>query len=517
MTKGPTPDVLSVGLVCLGACWFLRVHRQLDERVCSGVAAEPRHTGECLKANLVRIGVPFIEPHHLDFPNRAEGVGVSQAAQLPAAVHAHAAFATCDVTYSLLKNHLLSAERRFTVLESKVPIKDFQKYQTWYDDCGASGVPFIQLHPSPKVTTTATVPEPKAPAAPPGLAAGTKPSDSKAADLIRQAQQSLRSLDLDGARKLLDQAEAINSTEPYLWSGYAAIAEQLGTNIQALEDMQRELTYHPEEVQFYPYVSSVELGTGDMKAALATFRSWVKAAPDSVPAAIALARQLVVEKSPAEALEEASSAIDRLKPTGNDLTELSIAAAKAQVYLGQTSVAANSVAPLLKTVTNPDQPTAIASILAEGSAYLSEAAAAEGKALEASETETGTWTATSNFGSLMQQEKRIAAEWDPMGLILLHEGKFTQALATPTPPSMRLAARRSATTSRRSIRWCTIRRSQPAFASTTRRFAPTRSVLLMDNRASPPSPCCSATAKSSTVCLKADPVSTRVSQTRRNF
>jgi tetratricopeptide (TPR) repeat protein len=366
-------------------------------------------------------------------PQRTESSTVSLhlptgwSAQLPEAVHTHAAFAKCDVTYNIYKD-MLVADRRFTVLESKVPIKDFQAYQSWYDECGASGVPYIQLFPAPKVSAAVALPEPKAPDAPTGSAEPANPSDPKAAELLQKAMQSGRSFDLDNARKFLDQATAINPTEPLLWSAYAGLASLLGMKNQAIEDMQRELTYHPDEVQFYSGVANAQRSNGNTKGSLDTLRAWVKAAPNSPAAAVALAHGLMSDKDPADALKEASSAIDRIESSGADVTDLRIVAANAQVDLGRTSLAANSVAPLLKTVTDPDQIDNIAHILAEGSAYLTEAETAEAKVLDASEAKTQSWAVGDELRPIMLQELRIAAEWDTMALILFHQGKFGEAL-----------------------------------------------------------------------------------------
>ncbi len=65
---------------------------------------------------------------------------------LPEAVHAHTAFATCDVTFRIQDGKLFE-ERRLTVLQSKLPATDYQQYETWYTASGASSVPFIQLVP----------------------------------------------------------------------------------------------------------------------------------------------------------------------------------------------------------------------------------------------------------------------------------------------------------------------------------------------------------------------------------
>jgi tetratricopeptide (TPR) repeat protein len=353
-------------------------------------------------------------------------------AELPQPTHAHAPFATCDVTYTFFQGHLLSAERRLVVLQTKVPLTDSKRYQSWYDDCGAGGVPFIQLFPAPKATAAATLPAPTAPETHAGSAADASPSDSNAADLIRQAQQSVASFDLDNARKLLDQAAAINPKQAGLWIGYASIEQQLGAQTKVLQDMERELTFHPEEVRYYPAVAQGELSMGDSKAALATLRAWVKAAPDSPAAALALARRFMDLQQFSDALSAARIAMDSAAPSSVDLTDLEVVAAKAQVGLGQASLAANHVAPLLKTATDPVQINDIDRILAEGSAFLAEAATAQAKVIADAEAATADWTATGISRATMDQQVRIATEWDTMALILFHQGRFTQALGYAT-------------------------------------------------------------------------------------
>jgi transglutaminase-like putative cysteine protease/tetratricopeptide (TPR) repeat protein len=349
-------------------------------------------------------------------------------AELPAPVHAHQPFATCDVTYTFFQNHLLSAERRLVVLQSKVPIKNFKLYQSWYDECGAGGVPYIQLFPTPKVTASATLPEPKAPEAHAGTQGNAAPSDPKAADLIQQATQSLRSMDLDSARKHLDEAAAINPTEPNLWTSYAEIARLLGASQQVFDDIQRELSYHPDEVRLYPLAASYLATQRDTKGEFATLHSWVKAAPDSAEAAIKLTDLLLDLKQPADAAREAQQALDRISSASDaDRMSLRITAAKANVQLGYTSIAANSVAPLLKTATDPAQVNDIAAILAEGSAHLTEAADAEARVIDADEAESASWTAETKLPQIQHQQSRLFSEWDTMALILFHQGKFSQA------------------------------------------------------------------------------------------
>ncbi|HEV2646560.1 MAG TPA: DUF3857 domain-containing protein [Acidobacteriaceae bacterium] len=346
-------------------------------------------------------------------------------AELPEPVHAHAPFATCDVTYSL-KDHKLFAERRLAILQPTVTIKDFKKYMSWYDDAGVSGTPYIQLNPPPKAVTSAVLPEPKAPDA---ASTAPRPSDPKAAELVAQAAQSARSMDLNNARKLLDQAAAINPTEPKLWVGYGIVAELLGMRHQELEDVQRELTYHPDEAPVYAYLAQLQLAGNDSASALATLRTWVKLAPDTPQAATALARELQTLKLPDQALDAANTAITHLKSGEADLTTLRLIAARAQLDLGKSKEAAEAAAPLLQTATEPDQVHQIDDILARSNTHLAEAAEAESRLIAASEAATQNWSSsTDDLQSLMQQQAKLADQWQTLALILTHQDKYTQAL-----------------------------------------------------------------------------------------
>ena len=95
-------------------------------------------------------------------------------------------------------------------------------------------------------------------------------------------------MNLDAARKSLDQAREINPTEPHLWIGYGTVAEMLGKPGEIIEDVQHELSFHPQEVEFYPKLAQGQVRQGDSPAALVTLRSWVKAAPDDPEASLVL-------------------------------------------------------------------------------------------------------------------------------------------------------------------------------------------------------------------------------------
>jgi transglutaminase-like putative cysteine protease len=104
----------------------------------------PSFTSERPPVIAIQLGNPRTETSTVEMQ-----IPAGWSAELPETVHAHADFATCDVTYRLDHGKLF-AERRLVVLKDKVPVADYKKYQSWYDDSGASGYPYIQLVPPNK-------------------------------------------------------------------------------------------------------------------------------------------------------------------------------------------------------------------------------------------------------------------------------------------------------------------------------------------------------------------------------
>lgn len=349
-------------------------------------------------------------------------------AELPEPVHAHASFATCDVTYRI-EHGTLFAERRLAVLQSKVGVQDYKKYQAWYDDAGASGYPYIQLRPAVKAVSEATIASPSLAGLPTGHSAGISASRPEAHVFITKAEQSLRDMDLDSARKALDQAAAVNPTEAGLWAGYANLAFLLAKRNESFEDIQRELSYHPDEVQYYPAIARYQLQMKDPNGALATYRAWVRLAPDAGEAALGLVDCLLLLKQPAEALDQAHAAIMRLSPDSSQIVGLHIMAGNAQFKLGHPAEAAAEVEPLLRTTLTPSQTNDIAYLLAQLNLDLEEARAAMSLSLAAAEHETIDWTLADSTGPIYAKQMSLSAAWDTMAWILYRQEKYSEAFA----------------------------------------------------------------------------------------
>jgi len=384
--------------------------------------ALPYFTDEQPATSAIQIGAPRTETSTVELT-----LPKGWSASPPEDIHAHASFAQCDVIYHH-KDDKLFEQRRLTVLKPEVPVKDVKQYLAWYDECGAGSYPYIQLSPAPKVSASAIAPQPVLPGTD-SSAASNKPSDPKAATLVQQAFQRIRANDLDAARQSLDQAAAINATEPYLWSGYAAVAQMLGMSTRVLDDLKKELTYHPGEMPVYQILAQVQFAARDTEGAFTTLRNWVKVAPDDGDAPLALGRALAGSGQNAEALTVAQTAIDRLGANGSRIVELRILAATADAELGHATEAAKKIAPLLDTVTTPSLLNDIAYVLAEGGFRLPDAEAAQSRVLASMEADTSGWKPTDELSPIRARQTSLSAAWDTMAWILYHQGKLQEALA----------------------------------------------------------------------------------------
>lgn len=353
----------------------------------------------------------------------------------PENIHAHAPFANCDVTYEHWDGKLLE-ERRLTVLNSEVPVKDAKPYLAWYDECGAGSYPYIQLFPAPKVSEKAMAAGPiPATAIPTGPA---KPPDSHAAELIEKALSSMRNFDMDGARVSLDEAARLNPGQLHLWTTYAALSAMLGVRTKAVLYTQREINYHPDELELYPALVTAQLDLTDQPGALATMRLWVKAAPTSPEAALALTRQLEQTGHHAEALRNADAALARLVPDEKEAAELRIVAAKAEVALGHPHEAAARITPMLDTLSDPERLNDLINVLADTGEHLEQAARAEIKLIAQTESGTENWALGEPSPAVSQQQYQLGHAWDTMGWILYREGKLEDAYGYAAAASLML-------------------------------------------------------------------------------
>lgn len=376
--------------------------------------ALPYFTDEQPATSAVQLGAPRTETSTVEL-----ALPKGWTASPPEDIHAHAFFAQCDVSYHE-KDGKLFEQRRLTVLKPEVPVKDVKQYLSWYDECGAGSYPYIQLSPAPKVSDKAIAAAPVRPDRQKRLIAMPQ-------TLIEKAFSSMRSFDLDSARDSLDEAAKINPTQPRLWLGYAVVSELLGSYNQAVLHIERELQYHPDEVDLYRDLARAQLAMHNPDGAADTLRRWGKAAPTNAAPVIALTRLLEQTSGHSAAMQAASLALPRVSTTDSRRNDLRVLIASAEADAGPSEQVATEIAPLLPSLSDPAIITKAAFVLADASVHLDEAAAAEGKVVDETEAETSNWTLSHNM-QVGEVQDQLARSWDTMGWILFRQNKAREAL-----------------------------------------------------------------------------------------
>ncbi len=360
----------------------------------------------------IELGVPRTETSTVEIKLPA-----GWSAELPEATHAKAPFATADTTFHLADG-VITAERKLTIIESKVPAANWKTYKTWWDEAGVNSFPYIQLVP---VSASAVLPPPAE------KEALTPPGGKTAEQLIADAADRLRTMDTGGASRLLDQAKALNPKQRALWSGYAGVAYFLGEMSLAIEDLQKELALHPDEVQLNGMLANLQHVRSDNEGALATLHKWAEAAPEDPAPIVALMGMLHLLEQDQKAIQVGISALTTLEKKDADLTQLRLNLADLQQRAGKKAEAAATVLPLATKVTELGQQNSVAYVLADAGVQLSSDEAVERGVLQKLDAETASWTLDEDPAVLAVQTNLLIASWDTMGWILFREGHLPEA------------------------------------------------------------------------------------------
>jgi tetratricopeptide (TPR) repeat protein len=144
-------------------------------------------------------------------------------------------------------------------------------------------------------------PQAAAPAVPPQPSASANPTpdadDSKAIGLIRDATNLEHQRNWPEALKKLDEAKAVNPQEPFLWSSYGYIAVMNSKTDEAIEDVKRELTNHPDEENVYMLLAQIQVQQQHKpQDAIATLQKVIALNPANAAANNTLALLLLGDK-----------------------------------------------------------------------------------------------------------------------------------------------------------------------------------------------------------------------------
>ncbi len=331
--------------------------------------------------------------------------------ELPEAVHAHISAVQCDVTYRLQDGSLF-AERKLTVKEMKLPLARIKDYEQWYKDCGASGVPFLQLT-SAKGGENTTLP-----------VTGSNP---EARRLVNLANDEIRQGNYEEAATNLASAQAVNPNQRELWGDLGAVAMHHGDHKEAMRLYAKEISLHPDSGFAYSNLARLQWLTGDKKTAMQTLDAWEKAEPANSASAVQAIQWLLNDDDNAGALREAQTAEATLTTEAKAEEAYQLALGSAQLRSGHAAEGEPLLKNLATNSTDLNTRNNAAYGLAGAKLDLPLAEETERKVLDQLAKESLSWTGDEAPTLLAQRSSLMTASWDTMGWILYEQGKVKEA------------------------------------------------------------------------------------------
>ena len=329
----------------------------------------------------------------------------------PDSVHEKSRWATCDTTYRVEKNTLYT-ERKLTILAEKVPANEWKAYKKWSDAVSLDDSVFIQL----RRANGLSMPE----------SAEKKDKPATLDEMVKEASDDARKMNITRARELLDDVKAKNANQKGLWGGYGDVAQAEGKANEAVEDYKKELTLHPGEVEVYRRMFVAQASHGDREGAHATLASWVKADEGNPTPAAELAALLYADKKYGESAAMASQAL-KMWPKDRPDERMRMLLGQAYLKAGKPDEGASLLESILRATDDPGVMNDTAYALADAKRDLPLDEEKVRTALERMETESQLWSLGSTTSEVNRKVNVLIATWDTMGWILFREGKAAEA------------------------------------------------------------------------------------------
>ena len=330
---------------------------------------------------------------------------IGYGAELPDAVHLKTTFATFDETYRITDGSLVS-EFKLEVLKPKVEAAEWKSVKKLADDIGVQ--PWIQL-----TSSTVTARENGPP-----VAGENSPA---AAELVRQTHDAIQSKDFELAQKRSDQAIAINDKQAYAWSQRGWLAWQHHNLGDAVDDYERELRQHPDEVDQYRDLIRLEHIQGRTSEERKYLLAYAKAAPDNAQAVMLVGSQLLSLNCFDDAVEVYRTGAKAL--SNNRLIQVELGSALFRT--GKKEEAISVVESALDEASDADVLNAGAYALVKAGSVelLPLAETSARKAVETLETESAATPIESVNAGAFRRTNLLLEAWDTLGWVYFAVGK----------------------------------------------------------------------------------------------
>ena len=369
----------------------------------------------------IQLGLPEVSTSTVDM-QLPEG----WTAELPEAVHQQIAEARIDTTFRL-DGTMLHAERKTTVLQEKVPGRDWPEYHAWFDKAGAGDVPYLQLVP-PKQRSAAG---PLVSSGGDAVAAAAKPRTAaerlaEAARLVASANDKLNGNEFESAAEDLAAARVLNENQEQLWGDLGVVALHNGNQTEAMKDYRKEVELYPKSD--FAWRNMVNLQWRDNhRAAAETARAWSAASPDKAEPREDVVRLMWADGDKAAALVAAKAAAVELPAEVRQGNAFQLLLGEAELRGGDTAAGAERLAHLLQNNATTLERNDAAYELALAHQQMPLAERTEREVLKDLSAETLAWTGNEAAQTMFDASNLLTASWDTMGWILHLEGKDAEA------------------------------------------------------------------------------------------
>jgi tetratricopeptide (TPR) repeat protein len=366
----------------------------------------------------IRLGTPRTETSTAEMKLPKEWT-----AELPKAVHEKSPYATYDLTYRFESGTLYS-DRKIVILQDKVPVKDWDTYKKFAEAADVGKENYVQLQRAGEADFAALLNGGR----PSTTLTVTYTSNPQAEALVKQGSDALNNREDANAETLLEKAKQLNPQQKMLWFDLGRIAMDRGQKWEALQDMQAELTNHPDEDEAYRQAVSLALAGRDKKSAEQTLERWSKQYPTNPLPLIQLSALQLGDNQAASAEENADRAMGMLTDYGRTrYPDLQLTLGIAEMRTGKQDKGIENLTALLKKTDNPAFINDAAYELADANKELALDEQKQRVAIEEMTNATKNWTLDSQVEMTRARTFQLIAAWDTMGWILFREGRVREA------------------------------------------------------------------------------------------
>ncbi len=346
------------------------------------------------------LGAPHVETSHsvIELPS-------TYTAELPKSVKYSTTFATYQSDYKLDDKNRLITDRRVEVLQSKVPVSQWDGYKKFVKNVQDDQGKYIQL------------------AAPGVAAAAEEISNPDAEQLVREAYLNMQNQNFDGARSSLEQAEKLNPRQLGLWAAYGALNMRNNNIGDSLVDYKKEVALHAGTPWAYRSLASVQITYKKYDDAESTLQSLLKVVPNDTQTELQLGSLLMQQKK----YGDAASLLTTAQKAAPDNKNIAIQAGRAQIFAGKQNDGETTLRTALDGATDPEILNDAAYELADSNLDLDLAAASCKKALELLDKEAAQFTLANLSNSDLRRLQLLTATWDTMGWIYFRQGNLKLA------------------------------------------------------------------------------------------